>query len=165
MKFIQRNFPFLVGWLVYFALKTAFNTALYYALYYLFQYFFLTPSNLTAWILVIISSTLSGFLGFLISAKWITQPLSKHYREAEALTVKSLLVEWIFLGFSVLLYGRLPVIALGVFLYQSDIGDLIADVWIYLVSFLAYREILSRPTPPFIEALEGKSDSSVKVTQ
>jgi hypothetical protein len=158
MNFIQRNFPFLIGWLAYYGLKTVFNMAFLWALYHAAQYFFQNVSNAAIWVLVIISSCLSGFLGFLLSAKWITLPLSQPLMEKKSLTVNSLLGTWIILGALVFLIGRAPVMIVGSLLAQKDIGNLIAYTWIYFISFYMYRELLSSPAPLPVDNLQEKEN-------
>ena len=162
IRFIQQNIPYLSGLLAYYIFKTILGMVLQVG----FVYYLQPSSNVplpVVFVLSMLPFVLADLFGFLLSVKWIILPLSKWDGKGNPIALKSLLTKWIVFSFLVLIFGRLPTLAF-VRLLSRETADLIASMWIPIVTFLVLKAIFSRLTPPNRENTAENINSSVLKT-
>lgn len=143
MKLIRKNHPFILGWLSYAILFVALNMLLVQTGYMLIQRYLPTAQGLSVTVPALILSALSSLLGFLISVKWVTQPL---FKRATGLALSSkrgyLLLRWMMFAMLVFIY-TLPLALISFIPASKTTLNAISWAWRIIISFITYKNIVS----------------------
>ncbi len=144
MKIFRDNFPYLLGFVAYWAYYAASFQLIWLGIWFVILRHL---SPLPDFVNLLLTWGLAGVLSyssFLASTRWIALPMIKRFINIPVKNEQgSLAMSWFLFIFFLFLFGTFPVSFLPLFPIEKEIQNIVSFGWVAIVSFSLYKDAIS----------------------
>lgn len=144
MKIIRDNFPYLLGFVAYWAYYTASSQLILLGIWFvILRHLWPLPDFVNLLLTWGLAGVLS-YSSFLASTRWIALPMIKRFTNIPIKHEQnSLAMSWFLFIFFVFLFGTFPVGFLPLLPIEKEILNIVSFGWVAIVSFALYKDAVS----------------------